>query len=162
MGQRGTHRLACPAQPRPDWKPHPWTIHFFIGQDAFETGATSPMPERGDAPEGEPAVRKPRGYDLDTARREAPGPWRIGGRDDEGSRGDRPSIGQPRPLRARAFSGQCRESTPGGLCIPPAPVSRCSVRSTEKGKEGRKAEHHTQEGATPLAAWWLRWVAKKV
>ena len=38
----------------------------------------------GGAPEGEPAVRKPRGYDLDTARREAPGPWCIGGRDDAG------------------------------------------------------------------------------
>ena len=42
------------------------------------------MPERGDAPEGEPAVRKPRRCHLDTARREAPGPWRIGGRDDAG------------------------------------------------------------------------------
>ena len=42
------------------------------------------MPERGDAPEGEPAVRKPRRHHLDTARREAPGPWRIGGRDDAG------------------------------------------------------------------------------
>ena len=41
MGRRGTHRLACPAQPRPDWKLHPWTIHFFIGQDAFETGCTT-------------------------------------------------------------------------------------------------------------------------
>ena len=30
-------------------------------------------------------MRKPRGYDLDTARREAPGPWRIGGGDDAGS-----------------------------------------------------------------------------
>ena len=29
-------------------------------------------------------MRKPRGYDLDTARREAPGPWRIGGEDDAG------------------------------------------------------------------------------
>ena len=76
--------IGCPAQPRPDWKPHPWTIHFFVGQDAFETGDTSPMPERGDAPEGEPAVRKPRKCHLDTARREAPGPWRIGGRDDAG------------------------------------------------------------------------------
>ena len=34
-------RIACSAQPRPDWKPHPWTIHFFIGQDAFETGCTT-------------------------------------------------------------------------------------------------------------------------
>ena len=84
MGQRGTHRLACLAQPRPDWKPHPWTIHFSIGQDAFEIGATSLMPERGDALEGEPAVRRPRRCHLDTARREAPGPWRIGGRDDAG------------------------------------------------------------------------------
>ena len=84
MGQRGTHRLACLAQPRPDWKPHLWTIHFSIGQDAFEIGATSLMPERGDALEGEPAVRRPRRCHLDTARREAPGPWRIGGRDDAG------------------------------------------------------------------------------
>ena len=29
-------------------------------------------------------MRKLRGYDLDTARREAPGPWYIGGRDDAG------------------------------------------------------------------------------
>ena len=29
-------------------------------------------------------MRKLRGYDLDAARREAPGPWRIGGRDDAG------------------------------------------------------------------------------
>ena len=29
-------------------------------------------------------MREPRGHDLDTARREAPGPWRIGGRDDAG------------------------------------------------------------------------------
>ncbi len=29
-------------------------------------------------------MRKPRGYGLDTARREAPGPWRIGGQDDAG------------------------------------------------------------------------------
>ena len=29
-------------------------------------------------------MRKLQGYDLDTARREAPGPWRIGGRDDAG------------------------------------------------------------------------------
>ncbi|MDE0373248.1 MAG: hypothetical protein OXI73_12000 [Rhodospirillales bacterium] len=29
-------------------------------------------------------MRKLRGYDLDPARREAPGPWRIGGRDDAG------------------------------------------------------------------------------
>ena len=42
------------------------------------------MPGRGDAPEGAHAVRKLRGYDLDAARREAPGPWRIGGRDDAG------------------------------------------------------------------------------
>ena len=54
------------------------------GQDAFGIGPTSPVPERGDASEGELAVRKSRGYDLDTARREAPGPWRIGGRDDAG------------------------------------------------------------------------------
>ena len=57
---------------------------FSLGQDPFETGPTSPVPERGGAPEGEPAVGKPRGYDLDTARREAPGPWCIGGRDDAG------------------------------------------------------------------------------
>ena len=29
-------------------------------------------------------MRKLRGYDLDPARREAPGPWRIGSRDDAG------------------------------------------------------------------------------
>ena len=46
------------------WKPHPWTIHFFIGQDVFETGPTSPVPERGDALEREPAVRKPRRHHL--------------------------------------------------------------------------------------------------
>ena len=57
---------------------------LFVGQDVFETGPISPVPNRGDVPEGEPAVRKPRGYDLDTARREAPGPWRIGGGDDAG------------------------------------------------------------------------------
>ncbi len=33
---------------------------------------------------GKHAVRKLQGYDLDTARREAPGPWRVGGRDDAG------------------------------------------------------------------------------
>ena len=58
-------------------------------------------------------------------------------------------------------SGQCRESTPGGLCIPPAPVSRCSVRLTEKGKEAAR-QRTTHKRARPLAAWWLRWVAKKV
>ena len=59
-------------------------MYFFFGRDECETGPTSPVPDRGEAPEGEPAVRTPRGYDLDTARREAPGPWRIGGRDDAG------------------------------------------------------------------------------
>ena len=73
-----------PARPGSDWKPEPWTIHFLIGQDAFETGATSPARDRGGAPEGTPAVRKPRGQHLDTVRREAPGPWRIGGEDGAG------------------------------------------------------------------------------
>ena len=77
-------RSTLPAKQASFWKPHPRTIHFLIGQDVFETGPTSPVPERGDAPEGEPAVRKPRRNHLDSARREAPGPWRIGGRDDAG------------------------------------------------------------------------------
>ena len=32
------------ARPRPDWKPQPRTIYFVVGQDAFETGPTSPVP----------------------------------------------------------------------------------------------------------------------
>ena len=35
----------------PDRKPNPWKIRFLIGQDAFETSATNPVPDRGDAPE---------------------------------------------------------------------------------------------------------------
>ena len=33
-------------------------------------------------PKPEPVVRKPRGYDLVSARGEAPSPWGVGGRDD--------------------------------------------------------------------------------
>ena len=77
-------RSTLPAKQASFWKPHPRTIHFLIGQDVFETGPRSPVPERGDALEREPAVRRPRRCHLDTARREAPGPWRIGGRDDAG------------------------------------------------------------------------------
>ena len=85
MGQRGTHRLACPAQPRPDWIPHPWTIHFLIGQDALETGAHKPHAGTGRrVGEGACCEKASEVHHLDTARREAPGPWRIGGRDDAG------------------------------------------------------------------------------
>ena len=62
----------------------PRTIRPTVGKDAPGTGPGRPVPGREDAPEGEYAVRKLRGYDLDAARREAPGPWRVGGRDDAG------------------------------------------------------------------------------
>ena len=59
-------------------------MHVIIGQDTFEAGATSPVQDRRGTPEGESAVRKRRRQHLDTARREAPGPWRIGSEDDAG------------------------------------------------------------------------------
>lgn len=71
-----------PALPRPDWKSQPRTIYFVIDRDEIEIGSKGPVRVWGGAPKPEPVVRKPRGYDLVSARREAPGPWGVGGRDD--------------------------------------------------------------------------------
>ena len=83
-GRIGRVVVRCSARRRLDWKPPPGTICLAAGKDALGTGPGRPVPGRGDAREGEHAVRKLRGHDLDPARREAPGPWRIGGRDDAG------------------------------------------------------------------------------
>ena len=62
-------------------------------------------------------VRKLRGYDLDMACREAPGPWRVGGRDDAGIHnqardhpgvvgkvGDEPTHRSPESLRREGWA----------------------------------------------------------
>ena len=78
-------RLQVSPPRRPGWNQYPRSIYGVVCSDESDTGPTSPVAVRGNALEGgESAMRKLRGYDLDTARREAPGPWRIGGRDDSG------------------------------------------------------------------------------
>ena len=46
-------RAQVSARRRQDWKPHPGSIYFVVEEDGTETGPTSPVPARGNAPEGE-------------------------------------------------------------------------------------------------------------
>ena len=74
---------SCSARSGPNWKPHPRAVYFSSVKMRLRPAPQAPC-RIGEPRRGEPSMRKPRGYDLDTARREAPGPWRIGGEDDAG------------------------------------------------------------------------------